>query len=150
MKLTSSVFLILTTAGCFVPRPEHYQRIPKIRGVVLKSRSPIQNARVWYSENWSSCESHSAEALSESDGTFELIGLTKFRLGAFITGGDPGVHWALCIQPDANSEVLHYYESVMGYEAPFSMEYRCDVLTPQVCERTCIRRLPTDPPCMRS
>lgn len=123
-----------------MPRPEHYQRIPDLTGIVADSGMPVQNAKVWYSEDRSSCESASAVTRTELDGSFQLAGLRKFRLGTFVTGGDPGLAWSVCIQLPTQGEVLRQAESVMGYEAPGAIDLRCDLSRSDVCERVAITR----------
>jgi hypothetical protein len=142
MRSRASLIALLTLAadGCFVPRPQQYQRIPELRGIVVDAGTPIQGARVWYSEDQLSCRSEAAVVLTGADGAFRVDGLQRFRLGTFITGGDPGLSWALCIQSPARTEVLRQAEVVMGYEAPRLIELRCDVANTELCQRTSISR----------
>ncbi len=136
----SAVLVALAGSGCFVPRPEHYQRIPDLSGIVVESGIPVRDAAIWSSEDRFSCHSVSAVTKTGPDGSFQLAGLRRFRLGTVVTGGDPGLGWSVCIQPRAQREVLHQTESIMGYEAPGAMELRCDLTHADLCERVSITR----------
>jgi hypothetical protein len=136
----SIAVLAAVSCGCFVPHPEYYQRVPELSGVVIDSGVPIKDAKVWYSEDQLSCESPSPVSVTRADGSFRVAGLRKFRFGVVVTGGDPGVMWSLCIQPPASKEVRHQTEFVMGYEAPASITFRCDVSRQDLCERISIGR----------
>lgn len=129
--------LAALSGGCFVPRPEHYQRVPDLSGVIVDTGYPVPNAKVWYSEARLSCQPPSAVSYTGADGSFRLAGLQKFRLGVVVTGGDPGVGWSLCIQPPGKG-VLHQTESMMGYEAPRQVALHCDLSRTHMCERTSI------------
>lgn len=136
----SAVLVTLAASGCFVPRPEHYQRIPDLSGVIVESGTPVREATIWYSEDRSSCHKASAVTKTRPDGSFQLAGLRKFRLGTVVTGGDPGLGWSLCIQPPAQREVFHQTEFIMGDEAPGAIELRCDLSHADLCERVSITR----------
>jgi hypothetical protein len=130
----------MIAGGCFVPRPEHYQRIPNLMGTVVDAGAPVQGARVWYSEDRASCQPASAGTRTGADGSFQLAGLEKFRLGVVVTGGDPGQSWSLCIQPSSRGEALRQTQFIMGHEAPKAFDLRCDISRPELCERVSITR----------
>jgi hypothetical protein len=129
----AAIALSLAGTGCFIPRPESYQRIPEMHGVVLDGGSPVQNASVWWSENYVCSEPRHGVVHSDDAGAFRIPGLRKFRLGVVVSGGDPGMTWSLCILPTGSSSVLRWTHFMLGWQSPQAMELYCDVRDTDVC-----------------
>lgn len=128
--------VVALACGCFVPRPEHYQRIPEISGVVLERGVPIEGAVVWARADFDECASDPVgEVVTRENGVFHLPGLRGFRLGVVVTGGDPGYGYSLCVRPPGQGQLRVRFGRGIGYEAPLRISpLECDLARTPITE----------------
>lgn len=133
------VAIALLASGCFVPGPEHYQRVPAVSGVVLRQGAPIDRAVVWVRPDLDECDAQPTDGVvTGPSGEFALQGLRDFRLGVVVTGGDPGYAYSLCVHPPGEQPLRMMFGGGIGYEAPLSASpLHCDLArTPktEICQ----------------
>ena len=123
-----------------MPQPEFYRAIPEITGRVVDGSSPIEGATVWSLASASSCGApHSNIFLSDRDGSFHIPARRRFRLGVFVTGGDPGRSWTICVRSPDHGEAASSATFSWGYEAPAKVGVHCDLALDSPCRQQILR-----------
>ena len=113
--LSASVLL----TSCFVPKPEFYRSIPEVTGLIIDVSFAVEGATVWSLASASSCAApHSEIFHTATDGSFHIPARRRFRLGVFVTGGDPDQFWTICVRSPDHPEAVSSVSFSWGYEAP--------------------------------
>ncbi len=126
--------------SCFVPKPAFYRSIPEVTGLIVDASSPVEGATVWSLTSASSCAApHSEIFRTATDGSFHIPARRRFRFGVFVTGGDPGQVWTICVRSPDHTEPAPSVAFSWGYEAPAEVEVRCDLALPDPCQQHILR-----------
>lgn len=133
--MTNGRWVCALVVGASACAPSHAQKVPPVRGSLLRGAAPVARAAVtWTTE--SPKGDLVAGAVTDDAGAFELLPMKQWEWAPLLVPVQATARWRVEVQePDGTSSVLwrgkHYGLGPSTVPAPFVLE--CDLARAEPC-----------------